>query len=62
MLTSALSLPISQYYYVKMAAISGIYSKRVYFVDFVPRLELLTLFRNFLGIFGKYEIVQNELF
>jgi len=30
MLTTALSLPISQYHCVTMAAISGIYSKRVY--------------------------------
>jgi len=30
MLTTAMSLPISQYYCVTMATISGIYSKRAY--------------------------------
>jgi len=31
------------------------------FRDFVPRLELLTLFRDFVGIFENYENVKNEL-
>jgi len=32
------------------------------FRDFAPRLEFLSSFRDFLGFFGKYENVGNELF
>ena len=43
MLTTALSLPISQYYCVTIAAISGIYSKRVYSASCSIRVARLAL-------------------